>query len=58
LNITIVIVCEHDKVLRRKYNRIEITRLKVAQNTAATTPMELPQQMEENNYVTKQKVNQ
>jgi len=51
-------VCEHNKVLRRKYNGIKTTRLKVAQNTEATTLTELPQQMEENNYVTKQKVSQ
>jgi hypothetical protein len=51
-------VCEHDKVLRRKYKRIKTTRLKVAQNTEATTIIEMPQQMEENNYITKQKVSQ
>jgi hypothetical protein len=51
-------VCEHNKVLRRKYNRTKTTRLKVAQNAAATTLIELPQQMEESNYVTKQKVSQ
>jgi hypothetical protein len=37
---------------------MKTTRLKVAQNTEATTLIELPQQMEENNYVTKQKVSQ
>lgn len=57
-NITIVTVCEYDKVLRRKYNRMKTTRLKVAQNKEATTLIELLQQMEENNYVTKQKVSQ
>jgi hypothetical protein len=55
-----VIVCDlldkekHDKVLRRKYDRIKTTSLRVAQNTEATTQTELPQQMEEN-YITKQK---
>jgi hypothetical protein len=37
---------------------MKTTRLKVAQNKEATTLIELLQQMEENNYVTKQKVSQ
>jgi len=56
--ITIVTVCEHNKVLRRKYNRMKTTRLKVAQNTEATTLIELPQHTEENKYVIKQRVSQ